>query len=116
MNGVANGTTNGATNGATNGSINGTHLHSRHHQLSNGSSTKPPMYISGIGSILAIHFPPSSPHLLSLFYHHMLSKNIYIAERGFMSLNIELGMKEVEEFVEATGEFVDKYRSTILAC
>ena len=74
------------------------------------------MYISGIGSILAIHFPASSPPLQSLFYHHMLSKNIYLAERGFMALNIELGMKEVEKFVEATAEFVEKYRNIILGC
>ena len=74
------------------------------------------MYISGIGSILAIHFPPSSPHLQSLFYHHMLSKNIYLAERGFMALNIELGMEDVEKFVEATGEFVEGYRDLVLTC
>lgn len=74
------------------------------------------MYISGIGSILAIHFPPSHPHLRSLFYHHMLSKNIYLAERGFMALNIELGIEDVENFVEATGRFVERYREVILTC
>lgn len=74
------------------------------------------MYITGIGSILAIHFPPTSPNLQSLFYHYMLSKQIYLAERGFMALNIELGMEEVEKFVEATGEFVDRWRNIILAC
>ena len=46
----------------------------------------------------------------------MLSKNIYLAERGFMALNIELGMEDVEKFVEATGEFVEGYRDLILAC
>lgn len=109
-------TTSGTTNGAANGTVNGTHSHSQHRQLSNGSATDSPMYISGIGSILAMHFPSSSPHLQSLFYHHMLSKNIYLAERGFMALNIELGMKEVESFIEATGEFVERYRDVILAC
>lgn len=74
------------------------------------------MYISGIGSILAIHFPPSYPHLQSLFYHHMLSKSIYLAERGFIALNIKLGMNDVKMFVEATGEFVERYRGMILAC
>lgn len=74
------------------------------------------MYISGTGSILAIHFPSSSSQLQSLFYHHMLSKNIYLAERGFMALNIELGMEEVENFVEAAREFVERYRGMILAC
>lgn len=74
------------------------------------------MYISGIGSILAIHLPPSSPDLQPLFYHHMLSKNIYFAERGFMALNIELGMEDVDKFVEATRDFVERYKGLILAC
>ena len=104
------------TEDTADGTTNGTHSHSQHHHLSNGNTTNPPMYISGIGSILSMHFPPSSPHLYSLFYHHMLSKSIYLAERGFMALNIELGMEEVEKFVEATGEFVDRFRDVILAC
>ena len=74
------------------------------------------MYISGMGSILAMHFPPSPPHLQSLFYHHMLSKNIYLAERGFMALNIELSMKEVNKFVAATGDFIEKYKDLMPAC
>lgn len=44
----------------------------------------------------------------------MLSRNIYLAENGFMALNIELGMPEVERFVEATGEFVERFRDAIL--
>ena len=107
---------NGTTNGAANGTTNGIHSHFQQHQLSNRTKTESPMYISGIGSILAIHFSPSSPHLQSLFYHHMLSKNIYLAEQGFMALNIELGMEKVEKFVEATGEFVNRFRDVILAC
>ena len=76
------------------------------------TSSTPPMYISGIGSILAIHLP--STQLQSIFYHHMLSKGIYLAERGFIALNIELGMAEVERFVAATGEFVENYKEMIL--
>ncbi len=114
MNGTTNGATSGTTNGTTDGATNGTRSHSQHSH-SNGT-TKRPMAISGIGSILAMHFPPSFPHLQSLFYHHMLSKNIYLAERGFISLNIELGTQDVEKFAEATGDFVDKYRNMILAC
>ena len=72
------------------------------------------MYISGIGSILAIHLPSSK--LQSLFYHHMLSKGIYLAERGFMALNIKFGKEEVEKFVTATGDFVEKYSELILGC
>lgn len=114
MNGTTTGTANEMT---TNGATKGTHLPSPNHRHSNGATTQTPMYISGIGSILAIHFPAaSSPHLQSLFYHHMLSKNIYLAERGFMALNIELGTKEVEMFVEATAGFVERYRDVILKC
>ncbi|CAD6592958.1 MAG: hypothetical protein ASARMPRED_006861 [Alectoria sarmentosa] len=115
-------TTNGVTNGTANGNANsttlanGTHSNSQQGQLSNGTTRKAPMYISGIGSILAIHLPPSSPDLQPLFYHHMLSRNIYLAERGFMALNIELGMEDLDKFVEATRDFVERYKGLILAC
>lgn len=46
----------------------------------------------------------------------MLSQNIYLAERGFMALNIELGMEQVEQFVRATGLFVKRYRDLLLGC
>jgi len=74
------------------------------------------MYISGTGSILAIHFAPSplQTTLQSLFYHHMLSETIYLAERGFIALNIELGLEHVEAFVAATGRFLDRYKTEIL--
>ena len=106
--------TNGTTDAAAKGSTNGTHSQPEHHKVSNGPTIECPMYMSGIGSILAMHFPPSSPHLQSLFYHHMLSRGIYLAERGFIALNIELGMNEVEKFVEATGEFVERWRDVLL--
>ncbi|KAL8909476.1 MAG: hypothetical protein Q9207_000156 [Kuettlingeria erythrocarpa] len=70
-----------------------------------------PMYITGIGSILSIHL--TSPGLLSLFYHHMLSEGIYLAERGFIALNIELGVADVERFVASTGNFVKCYKGLI---
>ena len=75
------------------------------------TSTTPPMYISGIGSILAIHL--STPELQGLFYHHMLSEGIYVAERGFMALNIELGEADVDQFVAATRRFIEKYKDII---
>ena len=37
-----------------------------------------------------------------------------MAERGFMALNIELGMAEVERFVAATGKFVEIHKEMIL--
>lgn len=99
------------TNGTTNNTTPHTHTLSspQHPHLPPSPPSKPPLSISGLGSILALHFPPSSPYLPSLFYHHMLSRNIYLAERGFMALNIEMGMQEVEMFVQATREFVQRY-------
>ena len=46
----------------------------------------------------------------------MFFKNIYLAERGFITLNIELGIEDVKKLVEATGESVEGYRDLILAC
>lgn len=71
----------------------------------------PPMSITGIGSILQIHLP--TPELLSLFYHHMLTEGIYLAERGFIALNIELGVADVERFVKSTRDFVQCYKEVI---
>ena len=73
------------------------------------------MWISGIGSILAIHFAasPLQSTLQSLYYHHRLTEGIYLAERGSIALNIELTMGQVESFIAATGRFVEKYRASI---
>ena len=74
------------------------------------------MWVSGIGSILVIHFAPSTiqPILQSLYFHHMLSEDIYLAERGFIALSIEIGKEQIEAFVTATGRFVKKYQDVIL--
>ena len=112
--------------------VNGTHVNGEglptnghsSKQLSNDkdSATQPrhidrmpEMWISGIGSILAIHFAssPTQTTLQSLYYHHMLTEGIYLAERGFMALNIELDMEHVQAFVAATGRFIKKYRALI---
>lgn len=46
----------------------------------------------------------------------MLSKGIYLAEHGFIALNIKLGKAEVDKFVTATEDFVEKYSELILGC
>ena len=69
-----------------------------------------------MGSILAMHFAqsPIQATLQSLFYHHMLSEGIYLAERGFMALSIELRMERVEAFVAATERFVSQHKTLII--
>ncbi|KAI4159848.1 MAG: hypothetical protein LQ342_006266 [Letrouitia transgressa] len=97
---------------AQNSSMQHINGHTKLEDATADSEPATPMYVSGIGSILAVHFRSSG--LQSLFYHHMLSQGIYIAERGFMALNIELGVAEVEKFVEVTKIFLTRYQQLIL--
>lgn len=141
-NGHVNGTTNGYANGLANDTVeyvtNGTanlHTDGKTHDfatgITNGATNAHPragprstskMWMSGIGSILQIHFAdlpyrPATvkPTLQSLFYLHMVSEGIYMAERGFIALNIEITDEHVDKFVEATGKFVEKYKAIIVA-
>ena len=77
----------------------------------------PSMWISGLGSILVIHFAPSPAQsaLQSLFYHHMLTQNIYLAEKGFISLSIEITVEHVDAFVDALKSFIARHKEVILS-
>jgi len=78
------------------------------------SESKPGMWISGKGSILCIHFSgESEKSLLALFWHHMLENGIYLAQRGFMALNLELKKEHVDKFLLAVDEFVSKNRQAL---
>jgi glutamate-1-semialdehyde 2,1-aminomutase len=72
------------------------------------------MWVTGHGSMVAIHFAGESENsLLALFWHHMLDNGIYLAQRGFVALNLELTEKHVEKFVAAVDGFVGKYRQAL---
>ena len=79
------------------------------------SSSAPRMWISGLGSILVIHFAssPIQSALQSLFYHHMLAHNIYLAERGFIALSIEINFEHVEAFIGVLKSFIEGYKEMI---
>lgn len=80
--------------------------------LSNDAETKTEMWISGQGSMFAIHFLGASEQILkSLFWHHMLEQGIFMAQRGFIALNIELTEAHIEKFVNGVETFVTKYRT-----
>jgi glutamate-1-semialdehyde 2,1-aminomutase len=74
-------------------------------------SLKPPnMFIKGVGSLMAIHFAgPQKLILPGLFYHHMLRQGIYLAQRGFIALSIEINDHHVDKFVEALNEFCEAW-------
>ena len=91
-------------------------------KISNGTSAatlpsqkSPRMWTTGIGSILGIFFGGENKDILqSLFFHHMLEGDIYLAQRGFMALSIEILQKHVEDFVVALEKFVIKYKHLLL--
>lgn len=73
--------------------------------------SKPRMYMTGLGSILGIHFSGSQEGTLrTLFWHHMLDLGIYFAPRGYIALNIELEMEHMEKFVEGVEAFIKSYK------
>lgn len=76
---------------------------------------KPKMYITGLGSILGIHFEgPQEGTLRTMFWHYMLEVGIYFAPRGYIALNIELGEEHIEKFVEGVEGFVRSYRGYLV--
>ena len=72
------------------------------------------MGITGQGSMMCIHFyGPSEDTLKALFWHHMLDYGIYMAQRGFIALNLELIDDHVGRFEEATREFIIRYEDAL---
>lgn len=72
------------------------------------------MWISGKGSMLNIHFAgESGKSLRSIFWHHMLDQGIYLAQRGFVVLNIEMNETHIGKFADATERFVDRYAQAL---
>lgn len=72
----------------------------------------PKMFIKGVGSLNAVHFAgPDKDVLQNLFFHHMLQNEMYMAQRGFIALNIMLTEEHVAQFVQATEAFCDRFDS-----
>jgi glutamate-1-semialdehyde 2,1-aminomutase len=70
----------------------------------------PKMFIKGRGSLLVVHFTgPQRTMLQSLYFHHMMEQGLYLAQRGFVALNIELEDEHIDQFVDATKVFVETY-------
>ncbi|EXJ55116.1 hypothetical protein A1O7_08041 [Cladophialophora yegresii CBS 114405] len=74
----------------------------------------PKMFVKGVGSLMAVHFAgPDRDVLGGLFYHHMLEQGIYMAQRGFVALNIMLADEHVATFVRAVEAFVQKWEQAL---
>lgn len=76
-----------------------------------GHLERPPkIFVKGVGSMMCIHFAGTERELLQgLFWLHMLEQGIYIAQRGFIALSIEIQTEHVERFVYAVDSFCRQY-------
>jgi glutamate-1-semialdehyde 2,1-aminomutase len=79
-------------------------------------SKTPTMYITGEGSLMTIHFSGANQaSLQALFWHHMLEyHNIYLAQRGFIAMSIEIGEPQAAEFLAGVDSFVAKYKPWLI--
>jgi glutamate-1-semialdehyde 2,1-aminomutase len=77
-------------------------------------AVKNSVWVSGRGSMMNIHFSgPSEKSLQALFWHHMLEQGIYLAQRGFVTLNIEMNEGHIEKCLTAAEGFVATYQGAL---
>ena len=74
----------------------------------------PKMFVKGQGSLMCFHFAgPDRDLLQGLFYHHMLQHGIYMAQRGFVALNLEITDSHINKFVTAVDSFCQQWQSSL---
>lgn len=68
------------------------------------------MWVSGRGSLMSIHFSGMYEKTLqACFWHYMLKHGIYLSQRGFVALKIELKETHIDFFVDAVEQFLSEY-------
>ena len=74
----------------------------------------PPVFISSRGSMLNLRFSgPDAGYWHNVYYHFMLEKGIYLASRGYTPLNLVITDGDVDMFVAAVKEFLEKYKTNL---
>ncbi len=74
----------------------------------------PKMFIKGVGSLMCIQFAgPDREVLQGIFYHHMLQQGVYMAQRGFVALNIMLKEEHLAVVMKALEAFLDKLEDAL---
>ena len=64
------------------------------------------IHSTGFGSVIGLHFlGPLADDIKEAFFFHMLSRGIYVGQRGFISLNIMHEQEHVDRVLEAVREF-----------
>ena len=96
-------------------SATGEHLKSRLNAL--GARHNVPLQVTGIGSILCLHFqhhpihrPDDTQHTppaaRALCHLELLARNLYTARRGFLTLSLPLTPADYDTFVAAFDDFL----------
>ena len=76
--------------------------------------------VTGIGSMMTVHPVPGpverwsdiadvDPRRRRLLFHDLLDRGYYVAERGYLALNLALTEKQLDGFVAAIRAFAEKY-------
>lgn len=74
----------------------------------------PKIFVAGYGSMLNIRFSgPQTPLWQSIFYHHMLDNNIYVAARGYMTISLEVKSESIDLFIAALKSFLAIHKSEV---
>ena len=82
------------------------------------------MCVSGIGSLMCIHFQRDVPRcegdkigvdfrLSTLFHLEMLLAGLYVADRGYMSLSLALGSEDYEAFLGVFEDLLSRHRNLV---
>lgn len=78
--------------------------------------------VTGVGSLMTIHPTPGpvarwsdvadvDPRWRRLFFHELLARGFYIAERGYLALSLAVTDDDLDAFVEAAGAFAEEHGS-----
>lgn len=85
-----------------------------HTSKEEGVVRPPKIFIKGVGSLMCIHFAgPDRELLQGLFFHHMLEQGMYMAQRGFIALSIEITEAHVDRFVVGVDSFVRQWDAVL---
>lgn len=71
--------------------------------------TKGGITITGVGSLMSLHFRAEQVREL-FFLHMMVEEGVYLAARGFMALTIVHEARHVARLLQAVERFVQRYR------
>jgi glutamate-1-semialdehyde 2,1-aminomutase len=82
--------------------------------------------VTGVGSMMTVHPVPGpvvrwsdlagvDRRCRQLFFHDLLARGFYLAERGYLALSLAVTDDQLDAFVDAAGAFAEEYAGTTVA-